>query len=238
MKTSAGISFRKRFRIHLKPARAIAAILLMCFIASCGHVRRETIAEPLPGTQYAVASWYGPDFHGRPTSSGEIYDMYKLTCAHKEYPFGTRLAVTNLSNGREVRCIVNDRGPFVAGRDIDLSYAAAKEIDLVRTGTGRVRLDVLGRDAHYARAVRYVSGSGPYTIQAGSFSEIDNARRLKSGLELKYKDIYIAVAKIKNSTYYRVRIGRFNSIDKAYSFAKTLGEEGYSPLIMHYDESL
>ncbi|MEW6676132.1 MAG: septal ring lytic transglycosylase RlpA family protein [Nitrospirota bacterium] len=71
-----------------------------------------------------MASWYGPDFHGRPTSSGELFNMYALTCAHREHPFGTRLKVTNISNNKTVSCVINDRGPFVSGRDLDLSYAA------------------------------------------------------------------------------------------------------------------
>lgn len=223
-----------RLLFPMFPGARCLLLLAVFAVVSCAHVRR--VAYPDAG--YGVASWYGPDFHGKPTASGERYDMYKMTCAHKEYPFGTRLEVTNVSNGKSVGCVVNDRGPFVAGRDIDLSYAAAKEIDLVRYGTGRVRLTVMGRDMEYVKTVRYVSVSGPYTIQAGSFNEIDNARRLKSGLELKYKEVHLTEARIKNATYYRVRVGKFHSIEKAYSLAKSMAEEGYSPLIMHYDESL
>ncbi|MFZ6016669.1 MAG: septal ring lytic transglycosylase RlpA family protein [Nitrospirota bacterium] len=71
-----------------------------------------------------MASWYVPDFHGRPTSSGELFNMYAFTCAHREHPFGTRLKVTSISNNKTVSCVINDRGPFVSGRDLDLSYAA------------------------------------------------------------------------------------------------------------------
>ena len=146
--------------------------------------------EKYPGSGYAVASWYGSEFHGKPTSSGEIFNMYALTCAHREYPFGTKLKVTNVLNNKTATCLVNDRGPFVAGRDLDLSYAAAKEIGLIGTGTCTVRIDYLGRDTSYVRGVGYVSNVGPFTIQVGSFKEFSNALRLKTALELKYSRVY------------------------------------------------
>lgn len=90
-----------------------------------------------------VASWYGADFHTKSTSSGEIYDMYKLTAAHKELPLGTFVEVKNLTNGRLVVVKINDRGPFVGNRIIDLSYAAAKEIDMIRNGTAPVKIRIL-----------------------------------------------------------------------------------------------
>jgi len=77
------------------------------------------------------ASWYGREFHGKQTASGENFNMFALTCAHRDYPLGTKLRVSNPANGKEVECIVNDRGPLVTGRDIDLSYAAAKKIGLI-----------------------------------------------------------------------------------------------------------
>lgn len=93
--------------------------------------------------QYGNASYYGKQFHGKQTASGEIFDMYKMTCAHKTLPFNTRVKVTNLSNKKTVIVRVNDRGPFVAGRIIDLSYAAAKKIDLILLGVTRVKIEVL-----------------------------------------------------------------------------------------------
>ncbi|GAB4409857.1 MAG: septal ring lytic transglycosylase RlpA family protein [Thermodesulfovibrionales bacterium] len=204
----------------------------LCFIASCATARYETHPE----LQYAIASWYGPEFHGRPTASGERFDMHALTCAHREYPFGTILKVTSISSGRSVRCIVNDRGPFVSGRDIDLSYAAAKEIGLIGPGTVSVRIEYLGRDVSYIKEVRYISSKGPYTIQIGSFREIDNARHLKSSLELKYRGVYVIETVINGATYYRVRIGKFLNMEDARQLASTVAEEGYSPLVMHYDE--
>src|SRR4030067_2916352 len=94
-----------------------------------------------PAVDYLTCSWYGAEFHGRQTSSGERYDMYAMTCAHKEFLFGTHLRVTNLVNRKSVLVTVNDRGPFISGRDLDLSYAAAKEIGLVGPGVSRVKIE-------------------------------------------------------------------------------------------------
>lgn len=220
------------FRFLLKTlARSLLPVTFLA-IASCATVHRETYPE----SSYAVASWYGPEFHGRLTASGERFDMHALTCAHRELPFGTMLKVTSISSGRSVRCIVNDRGPFVSGRDIDLSYAAAKEIGLIGPGTVSVRIEYLGRDVSYIKEVRYISSKGPYTIQIGSFREIDNARHLRSSLELKYRGVYMIETVINGVTYYRVRIGKFLKMEDAHRLANTIAEEGYSPLIMHYDE--
>jgi rare lipoprotein A len=92
-----------------------------------------------------MASWYGEEYHGRPTSSGEIFDMYKLTAAHKKLPLGKHVKVTNLKNRRSVVVKINDRGPHVRGRIIDLSYAAAKKIGMVEDGITKVRIEVVGR---------------------------------------------------------------------------------------------
>jgi rare lipoprotein A len=94
-------------------------------------------------TLEGIASYYADDFHGKMTSNGETYDMHSLTAAHKVFPFGTKVRVTNLDNGKAVIVRINDRGPFKEGRIIDLSLGAAQEIDLIQKGTARVRLEVL-----------------------------------------------------------------------------------------------
>ncbi len=205
----------------------------LLYLSSCAVVPRGVIQPP--ETDYVTASWYGQKFHGRPTASGEKFNMYAMTCAHKEFPFGTRLGVTNVKNNKSVVVTVNDRGPFVHGRDLDLSYAAAKEIGLMEQGVGRIRIRYLGRDMRYVKRVSYVSpvsSIGPFTIQMGSFREKSNAERLKQGLELKYGDVYMATIYINGQKFHRVRIGTFSSRDPAYSLAKTLAEEGYSIFIM------
>lgn len=188
------------------------------------------------GSGIVIASWYGHDFHGRPTASGERFDMNKFTCAHREFPFGSIVRVINISNGRSVKCIVNDRGPFVSGRDIDLSFAAAREIGLTGPGTLPVRIEYLGRDTRYVREVRYSAFKGPYTIQVGSFKKLSNATRLKKGLELRYRNVYIHEVILDGSSYYRVRVGRFLIREDALELARTLAQEGYSPIIVRYEE--
>ncbi len=216
--------------------RYIVFIIAISFFmsSSCASARYETGAKP----RYAVASWYGADFHGRPTASGEIYDMYSFTCAHREYPFGTKLKVTYLPTDKTISCLVNDRGPFIDGRDIDLSYAAAKDLGLIPAGTGAVRIEYMGRDNSYMREVRDISSTDLVTIQVGSFKDLSNATRLKMALELKYDKIYITEADIKGDKYYRVRVGTFRIRDEALRFAKALADEGYDTLITNYEEKL
>jgi rare lipoprotein A len=163
--------------------------------------------------------------------------MYSLTCAHRAYPFGTKLRVTNTANNKTVECIVNDRGPFVAGRDLDLSYAAAREIGVIGPGTGKVFIEVNGRDSSYIRKVRVQAAgrSGPFAIQVGSFSESINAVRLKKALNLKYGSVYIQEAEIKGATYYRVRVGNYDALPAAVSDAEELGQEGYPALVVKAD---
>src|SRR5438445_7210055 len=112
--------------------------------AGCAVVRAPAPPPITNGVQVGVASWYGPGFHGNRTANGEIYDQYELTAAHPSLPLGTRVMVTNLENGRAVQVRINDRGPFVGGRAIDLSYAAAHLIGMIGPGTARVRVEVLG----------------------------------------------------------------------------------------------
>lgn len=210
-------------------------ILVFVFmLSSCASARYETDAS----ARYALASWYGPDFHGRPTASGEIFDMNAFTCAHREYPFGSKLKVTYLSNDRTTSCLVNDRGPFIDGRDLDLSYAVAKELGLIGEGVGTVRIEYIGRDNRYIREVRDISNAGLVTIQIGSFKEVSNATRLKMALELRYDRVYITEADINGSRFYRVRIGMFRVKGDALHLSKTLSDEGYEVLITNYDEKM
>jgi rare lipoprotein A len=137
------------------------------------------LATSLFSMQIGFASWYGGKFQGRKTSSGEIYDMNRLTAAHKTLPFGTMVRVTNLKNGKSVCVKVNDRGPFVRGRIIDLSKAAAIEIGSVNYGVTLVRLEILGKDD--------VTGGqkAAYNIQVASFKDEANAKMIKKKLEDK-----------------------------------------------------
>ena len=104
-----------------------------------------------PNTQIGIASYYGKKFHKKRTANGEIFNMYKVSAAHKSYPLGTKVRVTNLENGKSLKLVINDRGPFVKGRIIDLSYRAARKLDFVNQGTVKVRIDVirLGDNKYY-----------------------------------------------------------------------------------------
>jgi rare lipoprotein A len=216
--------------------RSIFSLISVFFflLSSCASARYETDISP----HYVLASWYGPDFHGRPTASGEIFDMNAFTCAHREYPFGSKLKVTYLSNDKTTSCLVNDRGPFIDGRDLDLSYAVARELGLIEEGVGAVRIEYMGRDNSYIRQIRDISNAGLVTLQLGSFKEVSNATRLKMALELRYDKVYITEADINGSRFYRVRIGTFHAKNDAFHFAKILLDEGYEVLITNYDEKM
>jgi peptidoglycan lytic transglycosylase len=152
------------------------------------------------GVEVGVASWYGGEFHGRPTSSREVFDMNDMTAAHRTLPFGTHVLVTNLENDRTVVVRINDRGPFVRGRVIDLSYAAARVLGLIGPGTARVRLETLS-------GVREPAPSpAAIWLQVGAFSVQENAHALKRRLEGTYPGVLVTTFKTPAGTYYRVRL--------------------------------
>ncbi|MBF0344131.1 MAG: septal ring lytic transglycosylase RlpA family protein [Nitrospirae bacterium] len=203
-----------------------------------GHQESVTpYAQPKEESSLMIASWYGIDFHGRPTASGEIYNMYAFTAAHKTLPFGTLIKVTNPQTEQSANVVVNDRGPFVEGRDIDLSYGSAKEIGLVGQGVGLIEVEFLGRDNKYVKYIRVYDAptKGPhvtvYTIQIASFEDKQNALRLKKALELAYTDVFIREASVNGKTFYRVRVGRYQDKVKAIATANTLAQEGYDTLV-------
>jgi rare lipoprotein A len=126
----------------------VAIILSMVFLTGCPpragyYVKDDDGGFDKRYTEVGLASYYGSDFHGKPTASGETYDMWEYTCAHRELPFGTYLLVTNLENGRKVTVRVNDRGPFVEGRIIDLSYNSARALGMLEEGVVEVKIEVL-----------------------------------------------------------------------------------------------
>ncbi|NIQ37288.1 MAG: septal ring lytic transglycosylase RlpA family protein [Proteobacteria bacterium] len=204
------------------------ALCLGFLIYSCAGPTRppKKIPEKRPVyVQRGVASWYGLKFHGKPTASGEIYNMYDLTAAHKTLPLGTDVMVTNLENHRSVLVKINDRGPFVKGRIIDLSYAAARVIGIEEKGTARVKVVAFNLSEPPRR------GSPVYAVQVGSFSEKENAERLLRELKKFFDEAYMTVLETTGGNYYRVRVGRFGSKDKAYRTAEQLVSLGYSVLI-------
>ena len=169
----------------------------------------------IPGeyVEEGVASWYGPQFDGHRTSDGEIYDMNGFTAAHRTLPFGALVRVTNLSNGLQTEVRINDRGPFVANRIIDLSLSAAKAIQMVGTGTAMVRLEM-------------ISGSNPQTgffgVQVGAFLVEENAEKFRDRLAERYSPVTVVPYDSPNGMYYRVRVGRVSSEDAARQLAAQL----------------
>ncbi len=123
------------------------AVLLLCFSYTADPVHPPPAAGPY---ETGLASWYGDPFHGQPTANGETFDMYAMTAAHPSLPFGAAVRVTNVATGRSVVVRINDRGPFLGDRIVDLSYAAAKQLRLVWPGSGEVRLDLIDGDTDFA----------------------------------------------------------------------------------------
>lgn len=182
----------------VKSARGLTVIVALA-LAGCS----ARAPMPQPGhPQTGVASWYGPGFHGHPTTSGEIYNANDLTAAHQRLPLGTRARVTNLTNGSAVNVRINDRGPFVKDRAIDLSYAAAQKIGVVGPGTAPVRIDVIEWPPGDFTHVRYC-------VQIGSFSEESKANALRANLAPTYDDVYISPVRGRAELFYRVRVGPY-----------------------------
>jgi peptidoglycan lytic transglycosylase len=183
--------------------------------------------------QEGVASWYGSDFHGKLTSNGETYDMYALTAAHKTLPMGVHVRVTNKSNGRQLVVRINDRGPFVAGRIIDLSYTAAKRLGVVGPGTAPVRIEALGFQASgsagqvtYKQPASYQVGS--FTIQVGAFSVAENAQRLAAKLRQSHGASSIQQGWVNGQLFYRVRAGQYASLEAAEQAREDFVRLGYN----------
>ena len=178
------------------------------------------------------ASWYGKKFHGRRTSSGETYDMYAMTAAHKSLPLPTYVEVINLKNKRKVIVKVNDRGPFHANRIIDLSYTAATKLGIVENGTGLVEVRAInprnypGKGAP-VRTVSLDSSVPGFYIQVGAFSQLANAERLRKNLGIigEYL-VRLSQAIVDGNTIYRVRIGPLANIDNADKIVATLAQLG------------
>ncbi len=184
--------------------------------------------------QRGIASWYGRDFHGKKTSNGEIYNMYAMTAAHKTLPLGTSVSVRNLENKREVEVRVNDRGPFVRGRVIDLSYTAAKKLGIVNAGTAPVEIIALGMAPSAEGTDRgerlYVPvdySKGDFTVQVGAFRDQKNALRLKQQLSQTYKNAHIATFDNGKEILYRVRVGKCSTLEQAEEYEKILIRQGF-----------
>jgi rare lipoprotein A len=207
------------------------SLLALALLVSCARPPAHTVS---PGSaDVGLASWYGRDFHGRKTSSGEIYDMHQLTAAHRDLPMGTWIMVTNLDNGRSVEVRVNDRGPFVSGRIVDVSYAAARLLGMIGPGVVPARVTV----------TRLATGEGGaplglaarFTVQVGSFASPENARALERSLAGEFPGVEVVRRTVGAETYYRVWVGDFALRWDAESMAERLARHGLSVIVLERD---
>jgi rare lipoprotein A len=190
------------------------------FVISCASIPRSRFDYPIGYRERGIASWYGAEFHGRQTANGETYNMYGLTAAHRLMPLGTTIKVTQRETGRSVTVRVNDRGPFVRGRILDLSYGAAKALGMTGSGTAPVAIEVVNLPQDTLK-----TAGSPYTVQAGAFESEANAKNLADRLRKKYPDVYLLSVRTNQNTVYRVRVGSLGQKQSAFQLADRLSRE-------------
>lgn len=223
------------------PAKSLSLVLVAAVCCGCLHRHHKrqhagnypppapagTPGQPRTANQPAVpivqgeqglASWYGHPYHGRPTSSGEIYNMYAMTAAHRTLPFGTHVRVDDLDNGQSVEVRINDRGPFVEGRIIDLSYSAAKAMGMLGSGIARVRLEILNPAV--------LSEPGVFAVQVGAFRERANADRLRDRVAERFRPVIIQSFDRGDGLYHRVRVGQESTEEAARELGRQLQQTG------------
>ena len=204
---------------------------MFVLVTACGRKNvqvRAPLPAPIPTVSSneleGLASYYAEPYHGRKTANGEVFDTYRdLTAAHRTLPFNTFVRVTNKSNGREIDVRINDRGPFIDGRVIDLSLRAAREIDMVRAGVSPVELKIL----------KPAPGTTPratFAVQVGAFEDPEAAEELKRQLEKKYSGVVIQTV-AADRTLYRVRIGQPDA-QAANKVASQLRKEDFEPFVV------
>ncbi len=193
----------------------MVAALMALVLSGCAKRKRVAVpATPGPGfTEAGIASWYGRPYHGRRAASGEIYDMEKLTAAHRTLPFDSVVRVRNLENQRGVRVRINDRGPFVEGRIIDLSRAAARRIRMLGPGTAQVRLEVVS-----------LRGRAPeccFAVQVGAFRDRANAERRRQLAERERRPARLEL-RDGDPPLWRVLVGQEATLEAAGDLARRL----------------
>jgi rare lipoprotein A len=214
--------------------RTTLALAMCSLIAACS-TRANIPAPPAipPSGQptpvvIGMASWYGPGFEGRPTSTGVIYHQEDLTAASNLFPLGSRVMVTNLDNNRSVELAIVDRGPFKKNRKIDLSHKAAQIIGMLDKGTAPVRIALLTAPP----GAPPVGAPPRYFVQVGSFSREQNADQLRAKLSTYYTDVHVDRLDAAEHRYYRVRMGAFTTRAEADSRAQTTAHFGLPIIIV------
>ena len=197
--------------------RVAVLVALVAALAGCAHRqhgrvgRGPTTPQPAPGsTETGIASWYGNPYHGRRAANGEVYDMEQMTAAHRTLSFNTWVRVENLANHKTVEVRITDRGPFIDGRIIDLSRAAARAIDLIGPGTGRVRLEILRGPTVPEAAV--------FAVQVGAFRDQANAERVRAQMAERYGSARL-ILRQGNPNLWHVLVGAESSEAAATALA-------------------
>jgi len=214
----------------MPPARLLlsAVVPVLALLAGCS--RAVVTTPPVPPAagleEVGFASWYGAQHQGRRTASGEVFDMNQLTAAHRTLPFGTRLLVTNRDTSQSTEVRVNDRGPFVDGRILDVSYAAARQLGAVGAGIFPVKLRVVSLPGTRAGAP---GGDGGFTVQVGSFSSRSRAEALRDTVGASAT---IAATTPAGETLYRVRIGPYPDRSQARTAAQDLASRGFPAIVV------
>jgi len=193
--------------------------------------------SPLPSSvgyeEVGIASWYGSDFHGNATSNGETYNMHGITAAHKLLPMHTMLLVENLDNGRKIVVRVNDRGPFVQGRIIDLSYGAAQKLALVHSGTAQVKVTALGETKRNSKTGQQYFRKrsdlqiGEYYVQIGAFTQRHNGLILQEKFSGTGHRTVMSRVLIRNQVFYRVQVYVGKTLNSARRSERALLKKGY-----------
>ena len=208
------------------------AIVLAAVVAWGGCARRKKPRVPVPArvghTETGVASWYGEPYHGRRAANGEVYDMEKLTAAHRTLPFGTWVRVGNLTNDKSVVVRITDRGPFVGERIIDLSRAAARAIDMIGPGTAKVRVTV-------TRPPEIVPETELFAVQTGAFRDRSRADQLRRRMEERHQTARL-VRRDGSPPMWRVLVGRESTIEAAEQLAERLRQETGSAFVVRLDQ--
>ncbi len=247
-------SLKNKFKIIRAGIIILFSILsIPIFLSGCVpyiigeyHTKPKYINSSMPPQYYTpkslphnieegIASWYGPGFQGRPTASGHIYNMYDLTAASRTLPLDTYAYVTDLKNGRSVEVYVDDRGPYYGGRIMDLSYAAARALNMLGPGTALVKIQYLGPNPAAKVEQNEINGFGTkylppltgYTLQFAAYTSKNKAFKKKKVIANLVPGVHIITKTVHNTDYYCVVLGKFDSLNKAYVFAKVIAKEGY-----------
>jgi len=211
---------------------AVTILLSAGFTACQGWTPRQPVhppGYPLGFVERGTASWYGPGFHGNRTANGEVYDMHKLTAAHRTLPLGSLAVVTSLSTGRQVTVRINDRGPFVRGRILDLSLAGAQALGMTGRGTDEVEVKVVGYN-------RLSPELGALRLQVASFSDLANAQALADKLRGSYSHVRLVTVELPDGRRYRVQAGQFQTESQAEAAALHLRKWlSVDPLVVRDD---